>query len=112
MITEQRRSNEVVFQPKGERPLKKTLGRYPQVSYRDKTELTREVEKAARHYWPNARSIHAEVRHPWRACTGEVVVTMRYGTVVATFAPVWDPSRPTEAQARPQQDSGQVAPQW
>ncbi|MDI3331439.1 MAG: hypothetical protein QJR09_12030 [Micrococcus sp.] len=102
-MAEKRRRNQIVLQPRDEKPLRKP---YPWVSYTDRAELARSVEKAARHYWPTARKIHAEVRYPWQACTGEIVITASYGTVIARFSPVRDATRPDDEQARSYQPIG------
>jgi len=112
-VAEPRRENELVFQPKDGTPLKKVLGRYPRVSYRDKAELCREVEKAARHYWPASLRVYVQIDGPWQQCRGHITVkSTAVDFLEASFAPVWDPNRPAEGQARPQADAGKVAPQW
>lgn len=112
-MAEPRRSNEVVFQPKDGKPLKKVLSRYPRVSYRDRAEMSREIEKAARHYWPSTRRVYVQIDGPWQQCRGRISIKTTAGQYLeASFAPVWDPNRPAEEQARPQPDVGKVAPQW
>lgn len=106
-MAEPRRSNEVVFQPRGEKPL---AGPYPQVSYRDRPELRAAVERAARHYWRSARKVHVEVTGPWQECQGEAVINTGSGQLVVRFFPVRDHSRPEQEQARPQAVSVDIMP--
>ncbi len=104
---ESRRTNEVVFQPKGEKPLP---GPYPQVSYRDRVELRAAVERAVRHYWRGVRRVHVEVSYPWQECRGQAVFDAGMGPREVRFFPVHDPGRPEHEQARPQTVSVQLAP--
>ena len=106
-MAEPRRSNEVVFQPKGEKPLPAP---YPQVSYRGRVELRAAIERAVRHYWRGVQRVHVEVSYPWQECRGQAVFDAGGGPREVRFFPVHDPSRPEQEQARPQTLSVDIMP--
>lgn len=103
-MAEPRRTHQVIFQVAGRKPMPKLGARYPQVSYRSKTELRTAVVAAARTYWPSLKTPYVTLDgSDWRQCRGRIALSLTgAASVDASFAPVFDPNRPADEQARRQ----------